>query len=125
MGQVAIGVQSFEALREGGFFYVDKTRFIRQWYTGGDEATIITRPRRFGKTLALKMLNCFFSMAYQKRSDLFDGLAISRYPEMMALQGTVPVIFLSLLEVNASTYSKFLLKMHNVIAKLYENMRIF
>lgn len=120
MRKVAIGVQSFEALREGDFFYVDKTDFIRQWYENGDEVTLITRPRRFGKTLTLRMMECFFSTAYQGRGDLFNGLEISGYPKMMELQGTVPVIFISLLSVSASTYSGFLLKLRSAITKLYK-----
>ena len=53
---VAIGIQSFEKLREGNSFYVDKTAFIREWWASGDDVTLITRPRRFGKTLNISML---------------------------------------------------------------------
>ena len=61
---VAIGRQSFEALREKDCFYIDKTDFIRQWWESEDDVTLIARPRRFGKTLNMDMLNCFFSAAY-------------------------------------------------------------
>lgn len=57
---VAVGIQDFEALRRDQMFYVDKTDFIRQWWESGETTTLITRPRRFGKTLNLSMLNCFF-----------------------------------------------------------------
>ena len=57
---VAIGKQSFEALRKGNYFYIDKTDFIREWWESGDDVTLIARPRRFGKTLNMDMLNCFF-----------------------------------------------------------------
>ena len=58
---VAIGVQGFSELREHGYFYIDKTSFIRDWWNGGDKVTLISRPRRFGKTLTLDMVRCFFS----------------------------------------------------------------
>ncbi len=74
---VAVGAQSFEALRMGGYFYIDKTDFIRDWWKGGDEVTLITRPRRFGKTLNMSMLECFFSMKYEGRGEeLFSGLSV-------------------------------------------------
>ena len=58
---VAIGIQDFETLRTGSWFYIDKTDFIRRWRNQGDSVTLITRPQRFGKTLNLSMLNCFSS----------------------------------------------------------------
>ena len=72
----AVGIQDFEALRRDQMFYVDKTDFIRQWWESGETTTLITRPRRFGKTLNLSMLNCFFSVFYENRADLFEGLKI-------------------------------------------------
>ena len=74
--RVPIGIQSFETLRENDYFYVDKTKLIREWWERGDAVTVLTRPRRFGKTLNMDMLNCFFSNQYEGRSDLFEGLAI-------------------------------------------------
>lgn len=73
---VAIGVQSFEKLREGHFFYIDKTDLIREWWESGDDVTLITRPRRFGKTLNMSMLEAFFSVEYADQADLFEGLSI-------------------------------------------------
>ena len=58
---IATGIQDFESLRIKQCFYVDKTDFIREWWRGNDAVTLITRPRRFGKTLNMSMLNCFFS----------------------------------------------------------------
>lgn len=92
---VPIGVQDYETLITRKLFYVDKTDFIREWWEQADEVTLITRPRRFGKTLNMSMLNCFFSTQYANRSDLFDGLSIWTYPKFRKLQGTYPVIFLS------------------------------
>lgn len=61
MGQViSIGKQDYVSLRENHYFYIDKTDFIRQWWKNADDITLITRPRRFGKTLNMSMLNCFF-----------------------------------------------------------------
>ena len=73
---VNIGIQRFDKLRKQGAFYIDKTDFIREWWETGSEVTLITRPRRFGKTLNMSMLECFFSRKYEGRADLFDGLSI-------------------------------------------------
>ena len=69
--KVAIGIQSFSTLRENNYFYVDKTSFIKEWWESGDEVTLIARPRRFGKTLNMSMLENFFSIEYASRGDLF------------------------------------------------------
>lgn len=92
---VGIGIQDFEEIRTGNIFYVDKTDFIREWWENNDSVTLITRPRRFGKTLNMNMLECFFSLEYAGRSDLFEGLSIWEQEEYRKLQGTYPVISLS------------------------------
>ena len=106
---VAIGRQSFEALREKDCFYIDKTDFIRQWWESEDDVTLIARPRRFGKTLNMDMLNCFFSVAYEGRADLFEGLSVwedEEYGEKYrTLQGKFPVIFLSFADVKGRSFS--------------------
>lgn len=76
MKTVAIGLQSFEDIRTRNIFYVDKTNFIREWWESEDAVTLITRPRRFGKTLNMSMMECFFSNRYADRGDLFEGLSI-------------------------------------------------
>lgn len=73
---VAIGLQHFEEIRENNVFYVDKTNFIKEWWESRDAVTLITRPRRFGKTLNMSMLECLFSNQYANRGDLFEGLSI-------------------------------------------------
>ena len=73
---VSIGAQDFETLRQENYFYVDKTKFIQEWWEASDKVTLITRPRRFGKTLNMSMLEKFFSVRYAGRKDLFQGLAI-------------------------------------------------
>lgn len=73
---VNIGVQQFDRIRERGSFYVDKTGFIKEWWENGSDVTLITRPRRFGKTLNMSMLECLFSNKYANRGDLFEGLSV-------------------------------------------------
>ncbi|MCF0186525.1 MAG: AAA family ATPase, partial [Bacteroidaceae bacterium] len=92
---VGIGVQLYEKLIEKKAFYVDKTKFILEWWNSVDDVTLITRPRRFGKTMTLSMVECFFSNRYAGRSDLFDTMEIWRSQRMRELQGTYPVISLS------------------------------
>ena len=76
MRTVGIGHQNFEKVRMRNIFYVDKTKFIKEWWESEDEVTLITRPRRFGKTLNMSMLENFFSVEYAGRAELFEGLAI-------------------------------------------------
>ncbi len=117
---VAIGVQSFAELREGKYFYVDKTDFIREWWDGGDAVTLITRPRRFGKTLNMDMLDCFFSMKYAGRGEeLFSGLSVWEDEGMRAQQGKWPVIFLSFAGVKQNTISLAKASICQVISDLY------
>ena len=92
---ISIGIQGFSDLREQDCFFVDKTNFIKEWWENRDVVTLITRPRRFGKTLNMSMLDCFFSNKYADRADLFEGLSIWQDEEYRKLQGTYPVIFLS------------------------------
>ena len=78
---VNIGAQQFDRLIEENKFYIDKTGFIREWWETGADVTLITRPRRFGKTLNMSMVECFFSNQYAGRSDLFEGLSIWTVPQ--------------------------------------------
>ena len=98
---VSIGNQSFKTIRENKYFYIDKTYFIKEWWESADNVTLITRPRRFGKTLNMSMLDCFFSNRYKGRSDLFEGLSIWEEEKYRNLQGKYPVIFLSFAAVKA------------------------
>ena len=96
---VAIGIQSFDKIIEGNYFYIDKTDFIKEWWESGDDVTLITRPRRFGKTLNMSMLEQFFSVKYADRGDLFEGFSIWQEEKYRKLQGTYPVISLSFANV--------------------------
>ena len=83
---VGIGIQSFDKMREGNYFYVDKTPFIKEWWESGDDVTLITRPRRFGKTLNLNMLDYFFSNKHLGRSDLFEAFSICQEEKYYQIQ---------------------------------------
>ncbi len=124
---VNIGIQRFDKLREQGAFYIDKTDFIKEWWETGSEVTLITRPRRFGKTLNMSMLECFFSRKYEGRADLFDGLSIfeqdSDQKKYRNLQGRFPVIFLTFANIKADKYTEMEKKITETIASLYENNR--
>ena len=119
MRNVAIGVQDFAEIREKNYFYVDKTAFIKEWWECGDSATAIMRPRRFGKTLTMDMVAKFFSVEYQGRSDLFEGLAIWEEEKYRKLQGTYPVIFLSLADVKHKTFEEARRSLQGVIADAF------
>lgn len=126
---VNIGEQRFYKLREQNSLYIDKTEFIREWWETGATSTLITRPRRFGKTLNMNMLECFFSNEYAGRSDLFEGLSIwengsqEEREKYRQLQGTYPVIFLSFAEIKAAKYEEMTYKVKRVIADLYDKNR--
>ena len=115
---VAIGIQDFEKLRELDCFYVDKTAFIREWWENNDDVTLITRPRRFGKTLNMSMLECFFSNEYADRGDLFGGLEIWKEEKYRRLQGSYPVIFLSFAGVKYADYENTRSDLNDEIAAL-------
>ena len=102
--KVAIGIQQFDKLIEKKCFYVDKTDFIREWWESDDDVTLIARPRRFGKTLNMSMLENFFSVDYADRGDLFEGLSIWEDEKYRALQGTYPLISLSFARVKETNY---------------------
>ena len=102
---VGIGKQSFEKIIKEKCFYVDKTAFIKEWWDNKDDVTLITRPRRFGKTLNMDMLKCFFSNEYKDRGDLFEGLDIWKDEKYRELQGTYPVIFFSFAKIKQNNYT--------------------
>ena len=116
---VAIGIQDFENIIEKQYFYIDKTSFIKEWWEAGDCVTLITRPRRFGKTLNMNMLECFFSVNYADRGDLFEGLSIWEYEDYRKLQGTYPVIILSFARVKETDFITTKEKIFEVIRNLY------
>ena len=116
---VAIGLQSFEKIRENDYFYIDKTKFIKEWWESGDDVTLITRPRRFGKTLNMDTLNCFFSNKYADRGDLFAGLSIWEEEKYRKLQGMYPVIFVSFAEVKCKNFEDAKVQLFEIFENEY------
>ena len=116
---ISIGIQGFSDLREQDCFFVDKTNFIKEWWGKRDVVTLITRPRRFGKTLNMSMLDCFFSNKYANRADLFEGLSIWQDETYRKLQGTYPVIFLSFAAVKAGNLEDAKTQIKQEITRLY------
>ena len=120
MKRVAIGKQSFEDIRKKDCFYIDKTDFIKDWWESADDVTLITRPRRFGKTLNMDMLKCFFSNQYEGRKELFEGLDIWKDEKYRKLQGTYPAIFLSFADIKGNTFEMARQQICIKILDLYE-----
>lgn len=116
---ISIGNQDFEKIRVNQIFYIDKTEFIREWWEATDEVTLITRPRRFGKTLNMSMLEKFFSVDYKNREDLFQGLKIWEDEKYRKLQGTYPVIFLSFADIKETTFQETRQKICKIIQMIY------
>ena len=119
---ISIGNQGFDKIRENDYFYVDKTGFIKEWWESGDDVTLITRPRRFGKTLNMDMLKCFFSNQYTGRADLFEGLSIWKEEKYRELQGQYPVIFVSFASIKADNYKD---ARDGIISAVYRACRVY
>ncbi len=123
MRTVSIGNQDFETIQTKGYFYIDKTAFIQEWWERGDSVTLLTRPRRFGKTLNMSMLEKFFSVKYAGRTDLFGHLSIGKWSEYHKLQGTFPVIFISFANVKEHTFDGARQGICRVIEEQYNKCR--
>ena len=120
---VSIGKQDFEKVIREDCFYIDKTGFIKEWWGNKDEVTLITRPRRFGKTLNMSMIECFFSNKYADRGDLFEGLDIWKDDKYRAIQGTYPVIFLSFAGIKGNTFEVTRQQICIKVSDIYEENR--
>lgn len=116
---VSIGTQDFEKVRINHAFYIDKTEFIREWWENCDDVTLITRPRRFGKTLNMSMLKYFFSNRQKQREDLFTGLSIWNDEAYRRLQGSYPVISLSFADIKGNTFESIKNSIIQKLIKLY------
>ena len=117
---IGIGKQSFEDIIQSNCFYIDKTSLIKEWWESEDDITLITRPRRFVKTLNMDMLKCFFSNQYQDKGYLFEGLNIWKEEKYQQLQGTYPVIYLSFADVKQTNYKDAVLKIKKIITDVYQ-----
>ena len=121
--KIGIGHQDFEKVRVNDNFYIDKTDFIREWWETNDEVTLIARPRRFGKTLTISMLEKFFSINYAGRGELFEGLSVWQEEEYRNLQGTYPVISLSFANVKEKDYVMTVQRISQIVTELYNDNR--
>ena len=122
--KIGIGNQDFERIQKEGCFYIDKTKFIRDWWESGDSVTLITRPRRFGKTLNMSMVEQFFSVKYAGRSDLYEKFFVWEDEKYRHLQGTYPVISLSFANVKESDYRGTKQSINRIIEDIY-NKNVF
>ncbi len=116
---IGIGIQDFEKLIKSNSFYIDKTGFIKEWWENNDDVTLITRPRRFGKTLTMDMVRRFFSIEYAGKGEVFEGLSIWKEEKYRKLQGTYPVICLSFADIKETTYAGVREKICILIKDLY------
>ena len=116
---VGIGIQDFEDIIKNNCFYIDKTSFIKEWWENGDSVTLITRPRRFGKTLNMSMLNRFFSLDFAGKGEIFEGLSIWEEEKYRNLQGTYPVINLSFANVKEKSFEATREKLYQSIVSQY------
>lgn len=116
---VAIGIQNFGDLIQKKCFYIDKTHFIKEWWGSEDSVTLINRPRRFGKTLNMSMLEHFFSVDYADRGDLFEGLSIWDDEAYRQIQGTYPVISLSFASIKETNYISVREKICHILRNVY------
>lgn len=119
---ISIGAQGYEDIRANGDFYVDKTEFIRDWWCARDQVTLVCRPRRFGKTLNLDTVRCFLSTEFAGRGEeLFEGLDVweggklAQRDVMRALQGTVPVVFVSFARVKQQNFDDMLARIERLM----------
>lgn len=116
---VGIGHQDFETVRMKNTFYIDKTSLIREWWENEDAVTLIARPRRFGKTLNMSMLEKFFSVEYAGRSELFEGLDVWKDEKYRELQGKYPVIFISFASVKENTFEQARESIYRILIDVY------
>jgi len=121
---IANGRQDFESIISNNNFYVDKTNFIQEWWETNDEVTLITRPRRFGKTLTISMLECFFSLKYKGRGNLFENLNIWKNKKYQELQGTYPVIRLSFAGLGCNGYAETIGAIYQTLSDLYSEYEL-
>lgn len=118
---VSIGIQDFEKIIERDVFYIDKTIFIKEWWESGDDVTLITRPRRFGKTLTISMTEYFFSNKYSGKKQLFQNFAIWKNEKFRQLQGKYPVISLTFANVKENSFSNAYQRICQIITNLYSD----
>lgn len=117
---IGIGVQDFQEMIKKDHFYVDKTPFIKEWWERKDVVTLITRPRRFGKTLTMSMVDRFFSLRYAGKGDVFEGLEIWKEEQYRELQGTYPVICMTFANIKEVNYPNTRYRINQLIKEVYK-----
>ena len=116
---IGIGQQDFADIRKENLFYIDKTHFIKEWWENKDSVTLITRPRRFGKTLTISMLDYFFSVKHAEEAGIFEGLRIWQEEKYREIQGTWPVICLTFANVKEPTFEMAKRRICQILTELY------
>lgn len=122
--EISTGNQDFATIIENNYFYVDKTDFIKRWWESADVVTLITRPRRFGKTLNLSMLDYFFSNKFQNGESLFSNLSIWGEQKYRDMVNKFPVLFISFASIKGTTYETARAQLIQEIVSLYRNNNI-
>jgi len=120
MKRLPIGISDFEELVKNGYYFVDTTKLIGEVYKDGSKIILLTRPRRFGKTLNLSMLSSFFDNR-KKTSELFEGLDISDDVEIMKVINSYPTIFLTFKDIKDRYWDTAEMKLKNLISQLYND----
>ena len=114
-----IGVQDFKEIRDSNLLYIDKSDMISRILSEGAVAYLYTRPRRFGKSLNLSMLDAFFNIRYPKDNKWFDGLKVSECKECLEHKNAYPVIYFDFKDLDAESYESFLIKLKKKLSDLY------
>ena len=117
--KVSIGYQEFDEIMEKQLFYIDKTSFIKEWWEREDKVTLLTRPRRFGKTLMMSTIENFFSVERPEKKGLFEGLDIWKDETYRGLQGKFPVISLTFANVKERTFQMTKQRIGQILSDLY------
>lgn len=119
---VGLGIQDFSKIQRENVFYIDKTRFLKEWWEAKDEVTLIARPRRFGKTLTISMVEQFFSAAYADNR-CFQDMDIWKEKKYREIQGTYPVISLTFSSIKERNFEEARKKICATIQMLYQKYR--
>ena len=119
-----IGVEDFKRLVDNEYYFVDKTLMIKELLENKETVNLFTRPRRFGKTLNMSMLQRFFEATEKSNAYLFDGLKIAAYPEYMAYQGQYPVISISLKSMKRASYQEAYFEYVKLLSDEFERHEI-
>ena len=121
--KLAVGGEDFVALRKADSYYVDKTELLYELVETNNSVTLFTRPRRFGKTLILKMMECLFSVSMGSSRELFEGIAVRNHGEFCAeYMNQYPVVYISLKDVEGRTFEVAYGMLKTVIADVCKKM---